>query len=86
MLENDVRLAYRQGILENFKLVETQEGFYLSFTVTCSSINPWYLTTRNNRKRPRLFKDFERLLKQLDDFCPSSSFTLLRYRPTITEK
>jgi len=83
MLEHDVRLAYKQGILEDFTLVETCEGFYLSFIVTCSSVNPWYLATRSNRTQPRLFKNFDRFLNQLADFCPSEKFILQRQKLSI---
>jgi hypothetical protein len=77
-LENDLELSVQQQTLEKLKIMETPEGFYVIAQVKWAEGKEWYLTTRRDRTKPRLYKDLKRLNDHLREAYPTDSFELFR--------
>jgi len=54
------------------------DWFHILVQLLATPDKQWYLTTRRNRNRPRLFKDLSRLNDYLRQTCPDNGFTLVR--------
>lgn len=78
ILESDLELAVQQETLEKMIVAETPEGFYLIVTLKWSGTKEWYLTTRRERTKPKLFKDLNRLNEHLKETYPTAGFEFLR--------
>lgn len=78
VLESDLELAVVQGTLTKLSIVETSHGFFVVARLHWSSDKDWYLTTRRERYRPRLFKDLNRLNDFLRETCPTDAVELVR--------
>lgn len=78
ILESDLELSVQQQTLEKLKVMETPEGFYVIAQVKWAEGKEWYLTTRRDRTKPRLYKDLKRLNDHLREAYPTDSFELFR--------
>ena len=78
ILEADLAIAVQQHALKKLCLAETPIGFYVVVQLKWSQGKEWYLTTRRERTRPRLFKDLKRLNELLKATYPTDSIELLR--------
>lgn len=78
MLEADLELAVEQRTLTKLAIAETADGFYVLAQVSWAADKDWYLTTRRDRTRPRLFKDLNRLNDLLRESYPTARVELLR--------
>lgn len=61
VLEGDLELAVQQQTLKKIQVAETPEGFFVIAQLKWAGNKEWYLTTRRERTKPRLFKDLRRL-------------------------
>lgn len=78
LLEEDLDRAVQQQTLTKITLAETDEGFYVVVRLKWAEDKDWYLCTRRDRTRPRLFKDLNRLNEHLKAAYPTQSIELLR--------
>ena len=78
ILENDLELAVLQQTLKQLTIAETLEGFYVIAKLQWTGNKDWYLTTRRERERPRLFKDLRRLNEHLKTAYPTDRVEILR--------
>lgn len=103
VLETDLEIAARKGIVQELRVIETREGFFIivSFSdkqrvmeklkneglpewfyvlaqLLAEPGKLWYLTTRRERNRPRLFKDMNRLNEHLKDAYQIDRYTVIR--------
>ena len=78
ILESDLDLAMQQETLIKLMVAETPEGFYVLAQFKWSGSKKWYLTTRRERTRPRIFKDFNRLNDLLKTAYPTDSIEIFR--------
>lgn len=78
LLEGDLELAVQQHTLTQLSIAETPEGFYVIARLRWADSKDWYLTTRRERTRPRLFKDLNRLNEFLRESYPTERVELLR--------
>lgn len=78
MLEADLELATEQQTLTKLTIAETAGGFYVVARVRWAADKDWYLTTRRDRTRPRLFKDLHKLNDLLRESYPTARVELLR--------
>jgi uncharacterized protein with von Willebrand factor type A (vWA) domain len=78
ILEGDLELAVQQQTLKKLVVAETPEGFYVVAQLKWAGNKEWYLTTRRERTKPRLFKDLKRLNDQLKAAYPTDSVEILR--------
>lgn len=78
ILEGDLDLAVQQETLKKLIVAETPEGFYVVAQLKWAGNKEWYLTTRRERTKPKLFKDLKRLNDHLKEAYPTDSFELLR--------
>jgi len=78
ILEGDLDLAVLQQTLIKLIVAETPEGFYVIAKLKWAGNKEWYLTTRRERTKPKLFKDLKRLNDHLKEAYPTDSFELLR--------
>lgn len=85
ILEGDLDLAVQQETLKKLIVAETPEGFYVVAQLKWAGNKEWYLTTRRERTKPKLFKDLKRLNDHLKEAYPTDSFELLRNQ-TVPEK
>lgn len=81
VLEGDLELAVQQQTLTKLSIAETSEGFYVVARLRWADDKDWYLTTRRERTRPRLFKDLSRLNDFLRESYPTEAVELLRNQP-----
>jgi hypothetical protein len=81
LLEGDLDLAAQQQTLTKLSIAETPEGFYVIARLLWADSKDWYLTTRRERTRPRLFKDLNRLNEFLREAYPTERVELLRNQP-----
>jgi hypothetical protein len=80
ILEGDLELAVQQETLKKISIAETPEGFYVIAQLKWSGTKDWYLTTRRERSKPRLFKDLKRLNELLRDSYPTEVVELIRHQ------
>jgi hypothetical protein len=78
VLEGDLELAVQQDTLTKLSIAETPDGFFVIARLRWADNKDWYLTTRRERTRPRLFKDLNRLNDFLRESYPTDSVELLR--------
>ena len=78
ILEGDLELAVIQNTLDELKVMETTEGFYVVVLLKWAEGKEWYLTTRRDRFMPKVFKDLKRLNDHIREAYPTDSFTLFR--------
>lgn len=78
ILEGDLELAVQQETLKKLIVAETPEGFYVVVQLKWAGTKDWYLTTRRERTKPKLFKDLKRLNDHLKETYPTDRFELLR--------
>mgnify|MGYP000055662855 CR=1 FL=1 len=78
VLESDLELAVTQQTLTKLSIAETADGFFVVARLHWSSEKDWYLTTRRERNRPRLFKDLNRLNDFLRAAYPTDTVELVR--------
>lgn len=78
ILEGDLELAVQQQTLKKLVVAETPEGFYVVAQLKWAGNKEWYLTTRRERTKPRLFKDLKRLNDHLKEAYPTDSVEILR--------
>lgn len=78
ILEGDLELAVQQETIKKLIVAETPEGFYVVVQLKWAGTKEWYLTTRRERTRPKLFKDLKRLNDHLKETYPTDKFELLR--------
>lgn len=78
LLEGDLELAIRQETLKKLTVAETESGFYVIAQLKWADSKEWYLTTRRERTKPRLFKDLKRLNDHLKTAYPTNSVEILR--------
>ena len=78
ILESDLELAVQQQTLTKLTVAETPEGFYVIAKIKWAGNKEWYLSTRRERNKPRLFKDLNRLNDLLKEACPMNSIEILR--------
>jgi hypothetical protein len=78
ILEGDLDLAVQQQTLKKLKVMETPEGFFVIAQLKWAGNKEWYLTTRRERTKPKLFKDLKRLNDHLKEAYPTDSFELHR--------
>lgn len=78
ILEGDLELAVQQETLKKITIAETAEGFYVIAQLKWAGNKDWYLTTRRERTKPRLFKDLNRLNELLRDSYPTEMVELIR--------
>lgn len=78
LLEDDLDIAVQQQTLQKITIAETAQGFFLIVQVKWAPGKDWYLCTRRDRTRPRLFKDLNRLNEFLKDAYPTDCIKLLR--------
>ncbi|KAB0527755.1 hypothetical protein LCZ91_22680 [Xanthomonas citri pv. mangiferaeindicae] len=73
------KFADRKGhFLKQIKPMGVPEAYYVLAQLLGEPGKEWYLTTRRNRDRPRMFKDLKRLNDLLLEKDPLDGFTLLR--------
>lgn len=80
MLGSDLELAVHQQTLTKLVIAETAVGFYVLARVIWAPDTDWYLTTRRDRTRPRLFRDLSRLNDLLRESYPTARVELLRHQ------
>lgn len=85
ILEGDLELAVQQETLKKIQIAETTEGFYVIAQLKWAGNKEWYLTTRRERTKPRLFKDLRRLNDLLREAYPTDVVEILRNQP-VPEK
>jgi len=78
ILEGDLELAMQQQTLQKLIIAETPEGFYIIAILKWAKNKEWYLTTRRDRDRPRIFKDLNRLNEHLKEAYPTDSVEIVR--------
>lgn len=78
ILEGDLELAVQQQTLKKLAVAETADGFYVIAQLKWAGAKEWYLTTRRERTKPRLFKDLKRLNEHLKVAYPTESVEILR--------
>lgn len=78
LLEGDLELAIKQESLKKLTVAETVHGFYVIAQLKWAGNKEWYLTTRRDRTKPRLFKDLKRLNDHLKVAYPTDSIEILR--------
>ena len=78
ILEPDLEIAVSQQVLEKLHVMETPEGFYIVVILKWSPKTMWYVTTRRERTKPKLFKDLNRLNEHLKKNYPTDSIELIR--------
>lgn len=78
LLSADLSNAAIQQTLEKISVMETPSGFYVIVQIKWSGSKDWYLSTRRNRKEPKVFMDLKRLNEYLLEICPSTGFELIR--------
>ncbi|WP_265299998.1 hypothetical protein [Verminephrobacter eiseniae] len=78
ILEGDLEIAVQQQALDKLTVAETPDGFYVIIQFKWAKNKQWYLTTRRERMKPRLFKDLIRMNRHLKEICPTQSIEILR--------
>ena len=103
VLETDLEIAARKGIVQDLRVIETREGFFIVvyfgdkqrvmekykneglpewFYVLAQLLSEpgkaWYLATRRERTKPRLFKDMNRLNEHLRNAYQIDRYTVIR--------
>ena len=78
VLEGDLEIAVQKQTLKKLVIAETPEGFYVIVQFKWAGHKEWYLTTRRERNKPRLFKDLKRLNTHLKVFYPTDSVEIIR--------
>lgn len=78
ILEGDLELAVLQKTLRKLKVMETPVGFYVVVLLKWAKEKEWYLTTRRDRNKPKIFKDLKRMNDHLRTAYPTDSFELFR--------
>jgi hypothetical protein len=62
------------------------EGDFYIDDSTGQTPEEWFVTTRRNRKSPRISKDLNRLNKCLKEMCLEIDFSLIRNKGSATTK
>ena len=78
ILEGDLEIAVQQQALDKITVAETTDGFYVIVQFKWAKNKQWYLTTRRERMKPRLFKDLIRMNRHLKEICPTQNIEILR--------
>lgn len=86
ILEGDLEIAVLQKSVVSLKVMETPEGFYVVVQLKWAKDKDWYLTTRRERNKPKVFKDLKRLNDHLREVYPTENFELLRNQTLPTHK
>lgn len=78
ILGNELEQAVRHQTVKKIVVAETPNGFFVVSRFTWAENKDWYLTTRRERRKPRLFKDLQRLNEYLKEYYPTDSIEILR--------
>ena len=78
ILEPDLEVAIKQKALDTLQIMEVLEGYYVIVKLKWSADRIWYVTTRRERKNPKIYKDLNRLNEHLKKTYPTDCFVLYR--------
>lgn len=78
IIEKELQIAAEQNTIKTITVMEVGENFYLVIEFLWAEGRQWYLSTRRDRNKPKVFKDLSRLNNHLKTEYPTESFTLLR--------
>lgn len=88
--EGELHDAAMQRRVRRIRVMETPDGFYVVVELRSfadgEGVAEWFLCTRRNQKRPKLFSRLERLNTRLKEMCPGVGFELFRTRPEQKKK
>jgi len=77
-----IEFSGKTNILKQHRQAGLPDWFHILVQLLVTPGKQWYLTTRRNRTRPRIFKDLSRLNDYLRQTCPDNGFTLVRTQQT----
>lgn len=88
--EGNLHDAAIQRRVCRIRVMETPDGFYVTVQLRSfadgEGVGDWFLCTRRNPKRPKLFSRLERLNNRLKEICPGLGFELFRTKPEQKQK
>jgi len=83
--EGELHDATMQRRVCRIRVMETSGGFYVVAQLRSfadgEGVSDWFLCTRRDKKRPKLFSRLERLNNRLKEICPGVGFELVRSQP-----